>query len=61
MMPFFGSVTSCARVSSRRPKVSISTMLPYKDVQNNAVFCDMASALGEASGIGDPNKRECPK
>ena len=47
--------------SGEFPKVSISTMLPYKDLQNNAVFCDTASALGEASGIGDPNKRRCPK
>ena len=48
--------------SAEFPKISLLTsLLLYKDLQNNPVFCQAASAQGEASGIGDPNKRQCPK
>ena len=47
--------------SAEFPKISPTSLLPYKDLQNNPVFCQAASAQGEASGIGDPNKRQCPK
>ena len=43
------------------PKISLTGALPYCDVNDKPISCEIAEADGGVSSIGDPNKRKCPK